>query len=280
MTMRFLGRAALPALQCSRSSPSRSRPAPARQRPALPAARHQGVYVTGVSSGGFMATQLQVAYSGTFDGAGVFAAGPYDCGQGNVIDLPPATWAPACRPGAAGCDLVGRGADRPGQQPGGQADLRLPRNPRPGRRMIGLGLRRGLLPALRRERGVPRPGSGRPWLAHPDGVVPCSLTSPPFLINCGDDPEGEMLTHWLGSVNPPNTGTPDGTLSSSTRTCTHPAATRRRWAWTTAAWSNPAGLRRGAPASWSSRCTAALAGSTCWATVPRPGQSRYLRRHQ
>ena len=34
-----------------------------------------------------MATQLQVAYSATFDGAGIIAAGPYDCGQGNVIDF-------------------------------------------------------------------------------------------------------------------------------------------------------------------------------------------------
>ena len=34
-----------------------------------------------------MATQLQVAYSGTFDGAGIVAAGPYDCGQGSVIDF-------------------------------------------------------------------------------------------------------------------------------------------------------------------------------------------------
>jgi poly(3-hydroxybutyrate) depolymerase len=56
-----------------------------------------------------------------------------------------------------------------------------------------------------------RAGHGWPT---PDGVVACSLTSPPFLINCGDDPEGEMLTHWLGSVNPPDIGTPDGTLSS------------------------------------------------------------------
>ena len=42
---------------------------------------------------------------------------------------------------------------------------------------------------------------------------------PPFLINCGDincgdDPEGEMLRHWLGSVNSPNAGSPEGTLSS------------------------------------------------------------------
>jgi len=54
---------------------------------ALPSLDITGVYVTGVSSGGFMATQLQVAYSATVDGAGIVAAGPYDCGQGNVIDF-------------------------------------------------------------------------------------------------------------------------------------------------------------------------------------------------
>src|ERR1035441_6556424 len=53
----------------------------------LPRLDITGLYVTGVSSGGFMATQLQVAYSATFDGAGIIAAGPYDCGQGNVIDF-------------------------------------------------------------------------------------------------------------------------------------------------------------------------------------------------
>src|SRR5450631_2251986 len=55
--------------------------------------------------------------------------------------------------------------------------------------------------------------AGHGWPT-PAGVVACPLTSPPFLINCGDDPEGEMLRHWLGSVNPPGTGTPKGTLSS------------------------------------------------------------------
>jgi hypothetical protein len=55
--------------------------------------------------------------------------------------------------------------------------------------------------------------AGHGWPT-PDGVVACPLTSPPFLINCGDDPEGEMLTHWLGHVNPPNTRSPDGTLTS------------------------------------------------------------------
>ena len=54
--------------------------------------------------------------------------------------------------------------------------------------------------------------AGHSWPT-PYGPVACPLTSPPFLNNCGDDPEGEMLTHWLGSVHAPNTGSPAGTLS-------------------------------------------------------------------
>ena len=40
------------------------------------------VTVSGLSSGGYMATQLQVAWSSVFKGAGVIAAGPYYCAQG------------------------------------------------------------------------------------------------------------------------------------------------------------------------------------------------------
>ncbi|MBQ0992517.1 hypothetical protein KBX08_20800 [Micromonospora sp. H61] len=43
-----------------------------------------GVYVAGVSSGGYMATQLHVAYSSRIRGAAVFAAGPYYCSQDTV----------------------------------------------------------------------------------------------------------------------------------------------------------------------------------------------------
>lgn len=118
--------------------------APAQAQSGLPALDIPGVYVTGVSSGGFMATQLQVAYSATIDGAGIVAAGPYDCGQGNVIDF-------------ATCDI---GAS---------------------------------LPALEQQ-AVTWSNEGQ--------IDPIS------------DPEGAMLTHWLGSVNPPNTGSPEGTPSS------------------------------------------------------------------
>ncbi|MDZ7855131.1 PHB depolymerase family esterase [Sphaerotilus sp.] len=42
------------------------------------------VSVSGLSSGAFMAAQLQVAYSATFKGAGIVAGGPYYCAAGNI----------------------------------------------------------------------------------------------------------------------------------------------------------------------------------------------------
>lgn len=43
--------------------------------------------VSGVSSGGYMAVQLHVAYSATFKkGAGVVAGGPFNCAEGSVLN--------------------------------------------------------------------------------------------------------------------------------------------------------------------------------------------------
>jgi hypothetical protein len=213
MTMRFLGRAALPAAAVL-ATIAIAVPASASAA-GLPQLDITGVYVTGVSSGGFMATQLQVAYSGAFDGAGIIAAGPYDCGQGTVIDF-------------ATCDI---GASLPTlrqQAVTWSAEgLIDPVSNLAGKPVyVYHGTLDPVVNDLVSDSGVDfyryfganveyddRDPAGHGWPT-PDGVVPCSLTSPPFLNNCGDDPEGEMLTHWLGSVNPPNTGTPDGTLSS------------------------------------------------------------------
>lgn len=42
--------------------------------------------VSGLSSGGYMAVQMHVAYSNTFKkGAGIVAGGPYYCAEGSVI---------------------------------------------------------------------------------------------------------------------------------------------------------------------------------------------------
>ena len=44
-----------------------------------------GTSVSGLSSGAFMAVQLQVAYSARIKGAGVVAGGPYYCAAGNLL---------------------------------------------------------------------------------------------------------------------------------------------------------------------------------------------------
>ena len=41
--------------------------------------------VSGLSSGGYMAVQFEVAFSSMLQGAGVIAGGPYYCAQGNVV---------------------------------------------------------------------------------------------------------------------------------------------------------------------------------------------------
>ena len=72
MTHRVFRRAAL-AAAAAVAAASLTAPADASSS-ALPSLDITGVYVTGVSSGGFMATHLQVAYSGTFHGAADAAA--------------------------------------------------------------------------------------------------------------------------------------------------------------------------------------------------------------
>jgi hypothetical protein len=52
------------------------------------------VTVAGISSGGFMAVQLQVAYSKSIFGTAVFAGGTYFCAQDNL-----AVWGTACLTG-------------------------------------------------------------------------------------------------------------------------------------------------------------------------------------
>ena len=43
--------------------------------------------VSGLSSGGFMAAQLHVAYSATFaKGAGIVAGGPFYCAEGSIVN--------------------------------------------------------------------------------------------------------------------------------------------------------------------------------------------------
>ncbi len=43
-----------------------------------------GIFIAGISSGGFMAVQMDVAYSSVFKGAAIYAGGPDYCAQGSL----------------------------------------------------------------------------------------------------------------------------------------------------------------------------------------------------
>jgi poly(3-hydroxybutyrate) depolymerase len=185
--------------------------------PGLPRLEISANYVTGVSSGGYLATQLQVAYSAAFAGAGVVAAGPYFCGQGRLL-----VGALACGSGIVPEDVSALVERAESWSREGRID---PVDNLGTRRIYGFhgtwdpvvsatvndaGMRfyQDFGAPVRYDDTVP---AGHSWVT-PQGVVPCRLTAPPFLNDCGVDPQGAMLDHWLGSVNPPNTGPPTGTL--------------------------------------------------------------------
>lgn len=186
---------------------------------ALPKLNITSVEVTGGSAGGYMANQLQVAYSNTFKAAGIVTAGPYDCGQGNV-----AVTASACGDGTAPDNLPALEQQAVTWSDQGQID---PISNLAGKPVYAYhGTADPVVASSVANDGVAfyqhfgantqyrnTDPAGHAWVS-PLGTTSCSFTASPYINNCGDDPEGEMLSHWFGSVQAPNTGTLAGTLSS------------------------------------------------------------------
>jgi poly(3-hydroxybutyrate) depolymerase len=80
-TMRWLGAALLCAASIALDQGARAAPLP---QLLIDTAQ---TTVSGISSGGYMAVQLHVAYSATFrKGAGVIAGGPYYCAEGSLVN--------------------------------------------------------------------------------------------------------------------------------------------------------------------------------------------------
>lgn len=57
--------------------------------------------VSGLSSGGYFAVQMHVAYSSIMVGAGIFAGGPYNCAQGSSTEALTACMAGTPKPNVA-----------------------------------------------------------------------------------------------------------------------------------------------------------------------------------
>ncbi|GIH14547.1 depolymerase [Rugosimonospora africana] len=199
-------------------------PAPAAGPSAVPpvdgtlrAYHISGVYVSGVSSGGYMATQLQVAYSSRIRGAAIFAAGPYYCAQNNASQavygcgqnlwpdyLPTLEADASLWSGYRWIDPIGNLSGQPVYVYHGTADSTV------------AGSLTSDLASFYRHFGasvqyVTGP-AGHSWVT-PYGPLGCTATASPYLDNCGTDVENAFLGKLFGGVTAPNTGALSGTLT-------------------------------------------------------------------
>ncbi|MEU9304595.1 PHB depolymerase family esterase [Streptomyces sp. NPDC048269] len=175
-----------------------------------------GVYSAGVSSGGYMATQLHVAYSGTFDGSAAFASGPQYCAQNDLgkalnacmevyQDLQLATLKQTTTNWSAqGAidDAAGLSGD-PVYVFSGSNDSTVER---PVATALNDYYRHFGADVLYNKSTT----AGHAWIS-PLGPNACTVTANPWMNNCGIDAEREFLGHLLGSVSAP-AAAPGGSL--------------------------------------------------------------------
>ncbi|MDI3418744.1 extracellular catalytic domain type 2 short-chain-length polyhydroxyalkanoate depolymerase [Streptomyces luteolus] len=176
-----------------------------------------GVYSVGISSGGYMATQLHVAYSGTFDGSATFASGPQYCAQNNLN-----TALNACMEVSQDLQLEKLKQTTKDWSAQGKIDDVANLSGDPVYAFSGSSdstVERPVVTALSdyyAHFGAnvlynKSTTAGHAWIS-PLGPNSCTVTATPYINNCGIDPERDFLAHLLGSVNAP-AGTPGGTLT-------------------------------------------------------------------
>lgn len=172
------------------------------------------VTVSGVSAGGYMATQYQVAYARDVAGAGIVGAGPWFCAQGIVTRA-----LDDCLAGTTGgpddamlaATLRASAAAGVVDDPSWLAPDRIwlfhgARDAKIGKAVADSLLRfyKAFVPIgqIRYETQVPA-AHGFPTLA--DGV-PCGAAESPWILACGFDAAGEMLQHLYGDLTAPSGG--------------------------------------------------------------------------
>jgi len=185
--------------------------------PALPAlgSDSSAVTVSGISSGGYMAVQFQVAYSKLVKGAGIIAAGPYDCAEGSAVRalsncMAPTRWA---QPPAAG-DVKARMESRARldliDPPAALADDKVwvltgGADHTVERPVVDalVGFYKAWVPA-ESIRLVTLPDAGHAMISVADSKPnACDTSEPPYINRCGDfDAPGELLGHLLGKLKP------------------------------------------------------------------------------
>jgi poly(3-hydroxybutyrate) depolymerase len=186
----------------------------------LPRLDVTGTYVAGFSSGGFLATQLQVAHSSRIAGAAIFSAGPYWCAMNSVVvslqscatyivpTSMPVIYEVAEQYEREGkIDPLSNLAQIPTYFFHGTLD---PIVVRPVADNLADFYAHYGVPLTYREDLA----AGHGWIS-PLGPVPCDWTVVPYINNCSPyDAQADSLRTMFGSVEAPNTGTPRGTLTT------------------------------------------------------------------
>ncbi len=173
--------------------------------------------VAGISSGGFMAVQMHVAYSGTFHYAAIYAGGPYYCAQDSL------TTAETTCQYATSSSLSASETYLDAQSKGGTID---PESNLSGQKAylwsgtMDYTVEQKTMNDLNAEYqhyGVATKydnsyAAGHGWESL-DGEVACGTTASPYMIDCSSyDSQKTWLTYFYGSLNARNTGTLTGTL--------------------------------------------------------------------
>lgn len=181
--------------------------------------------VSGLSAGGFMASQFFVAYSGIMSGVGIFAGGPYGCARGSLFKAigdclsRPALLTPEVMAELAANARTLSENNRIDDLENlkskkiflfaGLADQTV--HPAVVDRAYDWYLRMGVLPAQIYYKKDLIAGHALPTLAYGN---PCQKESgAPWMSACNYDGAGEVLQHIYGKLNPPRPVKPeDGRL--------------------------------------------------------------------
>ena len=170
--------------------------------------------VSGLSSGGFMAAQLHVAYSATFaKGAGIVAGGPFYCAEGSIVNATGRCMAsPAGIPTSTLVSTTNSWASQ------GSIDPVV--NLQNSRVYLFSGsidstVKTGVMDALKTYYNSFVPAANVVYkkdiaaehaMVTDDYGSSCSTKSAPYINDCNFDLAGAMLAHFYGALNPRNSG--------------------------------------------------------------------------
>lgn len=179
------------------------------------------VSVSGLSSGGFMAVQLHVAYSATFKrGAGVVAGGPYYCAEGSIVNatgrcmshtssIPVSTLVNTTNAWAASGAI-----DPVANLAGSKVYLYSGTSDNTVKQAVMNDLKtyyQSFVPSANTfyKNNI---GSGHAMITDDYGGS-CGTTASPYINNCGFDLAGDILQHLYGPLNARNNGTLSGAFT-------------------------------------------------------------------